>query len=158
VLSSAVGELAELAAIEAGADDFQPASVAYLVLRARLRALVARSQITRRAQRVRVGSLRLDASRAEASYAGRPLALSKTEFALLHQLACDPARVFSTRELLERVWGWPPDSVGRTRTVTAHAARLRRKLAEAGVIGAIENRHGHGYRLGLLDHDPAPAA
>jgi DNA-binding response OmpR family regulator len=43
VLSGAGGELSELRALEAGADDFQPTSVSYLVLRARLAALIARS-------------------------------------------------------------------------------------------------------------------
>jgi DNA-binding response OmpR family regulator len=40
----------------------------------------------------------------------------------------------------------------------AHASRLRRKLALAGAQGAIENRRGYGYRLGLLDLEPDPAA
>src|SRR5688572_9062465 len=77
VLSAATGELCELRAFEAGADDFQPASISYLLLRARLGALIARSRITRRAKRVAVGSLRIDSCRLEANYAGRPLELSK---------------------------------------------------------------------------------
>ncbi|HEY1357059.1 MAG TPA: response regulator transcription factor [Thermoleophilaceae bacterium] len=158
LLSGAAGELAELAAFDAGADDFQPASVTYLRLRARLRALVARSRITRRAQHIQVGSIRIDAIRRQVTCAGCALPLSTTEFALLHELAREPQRVFTTRELLERVWGWPSDAGARTRRVTAHAVRLRRKLADAGITGAIENCRGHGYRLGLIEHDPAPAA
>jgi DNA-binding response OmpR family regulator len=105
VLTAAGGELCELRAFEAGADDFQPASISYLVLRARLGALIARSQITRRGARVAVGSLRIDTSRLEASYAGRALQLSKLEFALLRQLAREPQRVFTKDELLHDVWG-----------------------------------------------------
>jgi DNA-binding response OmpR family regulator len=158
VLSQAGGELCELRAFEAGADDYQPASISYLVLRARLRALVARSQITRRGQRVAVGSLRIDAGALEASYAGQPLALSRLEFGLLHQLAREPRRVFTKDELLGQVWGYPTDAGVSTRTLDAHAARLRRKLAAAGAQGAIQNRRGIGYRIGLADHDPPPAA
>ena len=158
VLSAAAGELCELRAFEAGADDFQPASVSYLLLRARLAALIARTRITRRAKRVAVGSLRIDSCRLEASYAGRALELSKLEFALLHQLAREPERVFTKNELLAQVWGYPVDARASTRTLDTHAARLRRKLALAGAQGAIENRRGYGYRLGLLDLQPDPAA
>jgi two-component system, OmpR family, response regulator len=158
VLSRTGGELCELRAFEAGADDYQTASTSYLVLRARLRALVARSQITRRGQRVAVGPLRIDAGALEASYAGRPLALSRLEFALLHQFAREPRRVFTKDELLGQVWGYPTDAGVSTRTLDAHAVRLRRKLAAAGAQGAIQNRRGIGYRLGLADHDPRPAA
>jgi DNA-binding response OmpR family regulator len=57
---SAATELCELRAFEAGADDFQPASVSYLLLRARLGALIARSRITapRQARRGRVAAHR----------------------------------------------------------------------------------------------------
>jgi DNA-binding response OmpR family regulator len=158
VLSASAGDLCELRAFEAGADDFQPASISYLLLRARLGALIARSRITRRGRRVAVGWLRIDTNRLEASYAGRALQLSKLEFALLHQLAREPQRVFTKDELLHQVWGYPVEVSASTRTVDAHASRLRRKLAAVGAAGAIENRHGVGYRLGLLDLDPAPAA
>jgi DNA-binding response OmpR family regulator len=158
VLSRASGELCELRAFEAGADDFQPVSVSYLVLRARLRALVARSQTTRRAQRVAVGRLRIDAGGLEASYAGQALELSRLEFALLYQLAREPWRVFTKDELLAQVWGYPADAGVSTRTLDAHAARLRRKLAAAGAASAIETRRGVGYRLGLGEHNPTPAA
>jgi DNA-binding response OmpR family regulator len=158
VLSATAGELCELRAFEAGADDFQPASVSYLLLRGRLGALIARSRITRRAKRVAVGSLRIDSCRLEASYAGCPLELFRLEFALLHQLAREPQRVFTKDELLAQVWGYPVDARASTRTLDAHAARLRRKLALAGAQGAIENRRGIGYRLGLLDLEPDPAA
>jgi DNA-binding response OmpR family regulator len=53
--------------------------------------------------------------------------------------------------------GLPRRRARRTRTLDAHAARLRRKLALAGAQGAIENRRGIGYRLGLLDLEPDPA-
>jgi DNA-binding response OmpR family regulator len=59
---------------------------------------------------------------------------------------------------LRQVWGYPADISTSTRTLEAHARRLRRKLADAGFDGAIENRRGYGYRLGLLDLGPTPAA
>ena len=150
VLSAESDEFCELAALEAGADDFQRSSVSYLVLRARLAALIARSQITRQPRRLTVGALHVDAERREATYGSKRLALSKLEFALLHRLACEPERVVSRQELLCDIWGYPTDAGARTRTVDAHAARVRRKLIQAGACSAIENRRGVGYRLGAL--------
>ena len=86
------------------------------------------------------------------------LGLSRLEFALLHRLAREPQRVFTKEELLREVWGYPAEVRASTRTLDAHACRLRRKLEAAGACDAVENRRGVGYRLGLLDSGPAPAA
>jgi DNA-binding response OmpR family regulator len=158
VLSATAGELCELAAFEAGADDFQPASLSYLRLRAWLGALIDRSQLARHIDRVTVGPLRIDHASREASFAGRRLELSNTEFALLYLLAREPERVHTRAELLGQVWGYPADATPRTRTVDAHAARLRAKLSQAGAGAAIQNRRGIGYRLGPLDPNHSPGA
>src|ERR1035441_8621503 len=69
---------------------------------------------------------------------------SKKEFALLRALAAEPTRVFTREELLRGVWGF--QSLGTTRTLDAHAARLRKKLA-VGEGRFIVNVWGVGYRL-----------
>lgn len=61
---------------------------------------------------------------------GEPLHLTVKEFALLQALAADPARVYLKSDLLRDVWGYM--SLGATRTVDAHACRLRKKLAGSG--------------------------
>jgi DNA-binding response OmpR family regulator len=158
VRSAACGELCELAAFDAGADDYQPCSGSYLVLRARLAALIARSGLACERDRLTVGSLEIDRARQEASFAGRPLVLSVTEFELLYRLALEPERVHTQAQLLRDVWGYPAGVVPRTRTVGAHAVRLRRKLVAAGAARPIENRRGRGYTLGALDPTPDLAA
>src|SRR5947207_1849666 len=70
--------------------------------------------------------------------------LSAKQFALLSALAAEPARVFTKAELLRDVWGYA--SVGATRTIDAHACRLRRKLGGAG-RPLVLNVRGVGYRL-----------
>ena len=75
---------------------------------------------------------------------GAPVALSAKEFSLLHMLASDPTRVFSKAELLRDVWGYMAS--GNSRTVDAHACRLRRKLSGAGRRYVV-NVRGVGYRL-----------
>jgi DNA-binding response OmpR family regulator len=58
----------------------------------------------------------IDPDRLEARYAGTPLELSRLEFAPLCELASDPSRVFTKRELLRDVWGGI--GVARTRTLS----------------------------------------
>ena len=78
-------------------------------------------------------------------YAGEPVALSRLEFCLLDRLASDPERVFTKSELLREVWGFVCE--GRTRTLDAHACRLRTKLVAAGAVGFVVAVRGVGYRL-----------
>lgn len=70
--------------------------------------------------------------------------LSVKEFALLQALAEEPTRVRSKNELLRDVWGYL--SAGQTRTVDAHACRLRKKLSGSARPWVV-NVRGVGYRL-----------
>ncbi|MCA1699204.1 MAG: response regulator transcription factor, partial [Actinobacteria bacterium] len=138
-------ELCLLRCFEAGADEFLAKPASYLELRARLRAVLLRSAGDRRPRRLRIGELSIDLDKYEAAWAERPLALSPLEFSLLAELAQNPERLRTKDELLQEVWGYA--SIGRTRTVDAHAHRLRRKLEGVGASGYIVNRRGLGYRL-----------
>ena len=93
---------------------------------------------------MRVGPLEVDPLGRQVWLDGEPVALSKKEFALLRALAAEPTRVFTREELLRGVWGF--QSLGTTRTLDAHAARLRKKLA-VGDGRFIVNVWGVGYRL-----------
>ena len=137
-------ELAELRAFREGADDHVSGPVGYPVLHARCLALLRRVR-RGRLSRIRVGSLELDTLGRRATIAGRALHLSRLEFDLLAQLASEPTRAFSKWELLRDVWGYKAQ--GNTRTVDAHACRLRKRLAAAGAPNLIVNVRGVGYRL-----------
>ena len=77
---------------------------------------------------------------------GVRLTLAAKEYALLLRLAREPERVFTKDELLRDVWGYRTRS--RTRTLDAHASRLRRKLRVAAPDAQlVENQWGVGYRL-----------
>src|SRR5919199_1897779 len=93
----------------------------------RLRAVIRRAEGRPQRGVVRVGELTLDPVTRAVRLAGRPVHLSAKEFALLQALADEPTRVRSKNELLRDVWGYL--SIGQTRTVDAHACRLRKKLA-----------------------------
>ena len=84
-------------------------------------------------------------------YGGRRLELTRYEYLLLTHLAIDPERVFTKLELLREIWGYRTERA--TRTLDAHACRLRKKLARAGAVGYVVNQRGVGYRL--VDRVPA---
>lgn len=152
VLSGQAQELDRLRAFERGCDDFLAKPFSYPELRARLTALVRRSERRGLVGRLRIGELELDPAARTVAVSGTPVALSQKEYALLRALASDPTRVFTKQELLRTIWGYR--SIGTTRTLDSHACRLRGKLSVGGLAFVI-NVWGVGYRL--IDAIEAPA-
>ena len=93
---------------------------------------------------VRVGELTLDPATRAVRLAGQRVELAAKEFALLQALAEQPTRVYGKQELLRDVWGYL--SAGNTRTLDAHACRLRKKLRPSGRPWVV-NVRGVGYKL-----------
>ena len=93
------------------------------------------------------GFREIDTDLMRAHYDGHPIHLSRLEFALLAQLGEAPRRVWAKPELLKAIWGFENPTEAKTRTVDAHACRLRRKLHDAGAEHLVVNRRGVGYAL-----------
>ncbi|MFC3584110.1 winged helix-turn-helix domain-containing protein [Streptantibioticus rubrisoli] len=87
----------------------------------------------------------IDRERRTASVDGRPISLTYLEFELLARLVTAPRRVHTRTQLINEVWRQP--SVGDTRTVDVHVARLRRKLGPAhrSLIATVR-QVGYTYR------------
>lgn len=143
VLSGRGSERDRVRGLEIGADDYVLKPFSYTELLARIGAVLRRRR-TRKVQAIRVGDIKIDRDQRTVSVGERPVRLTTKEFALLCALAEEPTRVFSRENLLKDVWGY--SSIGHTRTLEAHASRLRRKLdPEHGKY--IVNCHGVGYKL-----------
>ena len=127
-----------------GADDYLVKPFHYGELLGRVRAVIRRAEGRPQRGVVRVGGLTLDPVTRAVRLDGRPIHLSVKEFALLQALADEPTRVRSKNELLRDVWGYL--SIGQTRTVDAHACRLRKKLSDSSRPWVV-NVRGVGYRL-----------
>lgn len=147
LLASSAGELALLRGFEAGCDDFVAKPFCYSELRARVRACLWRVVQGSLPRRTVVGALVIDHDARSVSNGGQRVRLSRMEFELLAYLAGAPTRVFTKAELLRDVWGFRCEP--RTRTVDAHACRLRNKLAAAGAAHLVQNVRGVGYRLSV---------
>jgi DNA-binding response OmpR family regulator len=144
VLSGRVGDADRVRSFVRGADDHVCKPFLYEELLARMRAVLRRTEGRRAGGVVRVGELTLDPASRAVRLAGRRVELAAKEFALLHALAQQPTRVFGKQELLRDVWGFL--SPGNTRTLDAHACRLRRKLTPSTRPWVV-NVRGVGYKL-----------
>ncbi|MER6593096.1 response regulator transcription factor [Micromonospora purpureochromogenes] len=134
-----------VAALEAGADDYVVKPVAIKELSARLRALRRRARATSPVSVQVFGDLEISAEAGEVRVGGRPVALTRTEFRLLCELALHAGKVLSRQQLLQRVWGY---DTGDERLVDVHVGRLRQKIEQ----DPANPRHlvtlrGLGYKL-----------
>ena len=142
ILSGRGAEIDRVRGFARGADDFVVKPFFYAELLARVRAVLRRADGRVGAGALVVGELSLDPAARVVRVGEREVSLSAKEFALLQALARQPTRVFSKAELLRDVWGYL--SIGATRTVDAHACRLRKKLGSKRWVVSVR---GVGYRL-----------
>ncbi|HYI38457.1 MAG TPA: response regulator transcription factor, partial [Thermoleophilaceae bacterium] len=145
VLTGRGGDADRVRGFDRGADDYLVKPFLYGELLARVRAVLRRSAGRPAHGQVRVGDLVVDPRTRTVRMGGQAVHLSAKEFSLLQALAEQPDRVVPKNELLRDVWGYV--SMGRTRTVDAHACRLRKKLAAGSARPWIVNVRGVGYKL-----------
>ena len=124
-----------------GADDYLCKPFAFAELLARVTALARRAGPSRPPVLSRAGIV-LDPARRTTSRDGRPLKLTRKEFAVLELLLAADGAVLSAEELLERAWDEYADPF--TNAVRMTIANLRRKLGDPPVVHTVI---GAGYRI-----------
>jgi DNA-binding response OmpR family regulator len=127
----------------AGFDDFVLVPYVPQELYARVRQLEWRHSAFSQEEVLKSADLVVDLAAHEVRVAGREVALTHQELALLGFLMRHRGRVFSRGELLRRVWG--VDHYGQSRTVDIHMRRLRAKLGRSAA--ALETVRGAGYKF-----------
>jgi len=142
MLTAREEEVDRIAGLEIGADDYVPKPFSPRELAARIKAVLRRSeQATEPEDALTLGDMVLRREAREVAVAGEPVELTAKEFDLLAYLMEHPGIVFSRERLLDRVWGLT--YLAGTRTVDAHVANLRRKLARPDLIRTV---HSVGYK------------
>jgi len=114
--------------LEGGADDYVPKPFQSRELLARIRAQArrARGESGPRAERIEVGKLVIDSTTMQVALDGKPIALTTSEFALLHALAQRAGRVLGREQLLQLLHGSTDEAFDRSIDVVV--SRLRHKL------------------------------
>ena len=149
VLTARSEEADKLIGLELGADDYVTKPFSPRELVARVRAVLRRHRGGDDGgpdAAMRFAGLVVDVDRHEVRVDDRPVELTNLEFELLTALAGAPGRVFTRRQLIERVWGW--DFYGDERIVDVHVRNLRKSLGDPAddprFVGTVR---GVGYRL-----------
>ncbi|MDH4362498.1 MAG: response regulator transcription factor [Acidimicrobiia bacterium] len=140
MLTAKDGELDEAEALDTGADDFLSKPFSYVVLVARLRALLRRGAAARPAV-LRAGEVELDVAARTCRRAGHPVDLTPRELAVLEYLLRRQGEVVPKAEILGHVWDFAFE--GGENVVEVHVSALRRKLGP----DVIETVRGGGYRV-----------
>ena len=141
-------EYSEVAAFDAGADDYITKPIKPRALLSRIGAILRREtkKTSKESKKIEIGSLMIDKQSYTVTVNQKAIVLPKKEFELLHFLAQNPNKVFNRDELLQNIWG--TDVYVLARTVDVHIRKVREKVGE----DFIKTVKGVGYKF-----DPAAA-
>jgi two-component system alkaline phosphatase synthesis response regulator PhoP len=142
ILTARSEEFSEVAAFDAGADDFIAKPIKPRALLSRLAAVVRRDQDPHAGvEAIDINGLRIDRTAFAVYQEGKKITLPKKEFELLAFLAAAPHKVFSRDELLQNIWG--NDVFVLARTVDVHVRKVREKVGDHH----IQTIKGVGYKF-----------
>jgi len=145
MLTAKAEETDVVVGLELGADDYMVKPFSPKVLLAKVKALLRRRDEPPPDpdRAILFKDLALHPGRRQVLAAGAEVALTRSEFGILHLLACKPGWVFSRSQILDATRG--EDVLITERAVDVQIVSLRKKLGPAGAC--IETVRGVGYRL-----------
>ena len=135
-------DYSQIAAFNAGADDYIIKPVKPRVLTSRLKALLKRhSSHQVEIDKTQLTGLKIDRERYLIFLEGAEIVLPRKEFELLSLLSTSPRKVFTRKEISQLIWGY--EIFAKNRTIDVHIRKLREKLGEK----YIKTIKGIGYSL-----------
>jgi two-component system, OmpR family, response regulator len=144
MLTAKDGDYEQADAFDLGADDYLTKPFSFIVLVARLRALLRRGAPKRPAV-LTAGGLSLDPARRVVQRGDTPISLTPREFGLLEYLLRNKDTVVTKTDILQHVWD--PHHCGPDNVVEVYVGYLRRKIDAPFGTHTIETVRGVGYRL-----------
>ncbi len=144
MLTAKDGELDEAEALDTGADDYLTKPFAFVVLLARLRALIRRG-LPERPTVLEAGDLRFDPATRRVQRGDVAVEMTSRETALLEFLLRRPGHVLSKQTILDHVWD--ADFEGDPNIVEVYVSALRRKIDAPFGRSSLVTVRGAGYRL-----------
>ncbi|MFC7310131.1 response regulator transcription factor [Streptomyces monticola] len=141
MLTAKDGEYDEAEGLDTGADDYLTKPFSYVVLVARVKALLRRRGSAGASPVLTLGGLRMDTAARRVHLDGSEVTLTAKEFTVLEQLAVRAGEVVSKADILEHAWDFAYE--GDPNIVEVYISALRRKLG----AGLIKTVRGAGYRL-----------
>ncbi|MQY19148.1 response regulator transcription factor [Nocardia macrotermitis] len=144
MLTAKNGALDEADALDMGADNYLTKPFSFVVLIARIRALMRRQSPQQR-EILTVGDLALDPSQRSVRRGGVELSLTPREFGLLEFLMRNPGTVVSKSEILRNVWDSHYD--GPDNVVAVYIRYLRSKIDIPFDRTTLKTHRGVGYQL-----------
>jgi two-component system response regulator CpxR len=156
ILTARGDDVDSIVGLELGADDYLPKPASPRVLVARIRAILRRAAASAPAEaaapaHIALGDLEIHTGARSVELAGRPVAMTSTEYSLLEYLARGAGRVIGKEELSQQVLGRKLEAYDRG--IDMHVSNLRRKLGPlAGGEERIKTVRGVGYQY-VLDED-----
>jgi DNA-binding response OmpR family regulator len=144
MLSAKDGEYDQADGLDAGADDYLTKPFSFVVLLAKLRALLRRGAPERPAV-LAAGTLRMDPAARRVSRGNTEITLTAREYSLLEYLIRRPGQVVTKTELLDHVWDAAADT--DPNIVEVYVGYLRRKIDQPFGERSLQTVRGAGYRL-----------
>jgi len=155
MLTAKDGEYDQADALDLGADDYLTKPFSFVVLIARIRALLRRI-VSERPAILEVGDLALDPVTCTVTRGTDPIELTPREFALLEYLMRNPGKVLSKSELLDHVWDTNFD--GPHNVVEVYVGYLRKKIDAPFGVQSVTTVRGFGYRLDPVGEPPSASS
>ena len=146
MLTARTQESDKVLGLETGADDYVTKPFGVRELRARVAALIRRSQAGSALPSVRIGEAEVDFSRGEIRRGDGTTTLTPIEFRLLQAFVRARGRILTREQLISEAWG--PSTFVSDRVVDNHIGSLRKKLEpDATEPQYLRNVRGLGYRF-----------